>query len=300
MLSKKKSKNRIAIMGGGFDPFHFGHKNVITTIQKQFQIDTVFIIPAYQAPLKEKHISAQHRLNMLKQVFAKNKNIIVDEQEILRKGVSYSYKTCLNIVKKNPKADCFLIIGMDQLQIFHQWKNFSKILADLNLIVTSRSGLPFFKRISEFPKKMQLLLKKKIGTKIYLKNSRKVIYFCQLKDRKISSSLIRQKLGRGDSIKSLAPLVVRDYIEKHKLYPPRLLEKKLDSDHVIKKRLQFCKKELENKQAFDVEIYDFKNKNPLFSACILASCSNTTQVKALSKYIKKRLQEEYHLKSLGE
>ena len=153
MPLKKKLKNKIAIIGGGFDPFHFGHKNSLFTVKEEFQLDKIIIIPTFQTPLKEKNISPAHRLEMLKRVFAKDKQIVIDDQEVLREGISYSYKSCDQIVKQNKDSEIFLIIGMDQLKIFDKWKNFSKILKKTNLIVTSRARESFFNKKSEFPKK---------------------------------------------------------------------------------------------------------------------------------------------------
>jgi len=271
-------------MGGGFDPFHFGHKNVFVTVKKKFHIDQFIIIPTYQTPLKENHTNSFHRLNMLKQVFLNHPDVIIDEQEIDRKGISYSYKSCLQIVKTNPKAEIFLIIGMDQLTIFDQWKHFVKILENINLIVASRYGFKFFNKISEFPKKMQKFLNKKQGHKVSLKNSKKHIYFCQLKDRNISSSMVKTKLKEGKSIQHLVPAVLRSYIQTHNLYVNQ-------AEDLLKKKVDFCKQELAAKKAFNIQTFDLKDRNLPF--VIITSCPNTTQTKFLALFLIKRMKERF-------
>ncbi len=279
-------------MGGGFDPFHFGHKNSLLTVKKFFNLDKIIIIPTFQTPLKGKNTDSFHRLQMLKRVFAKDKQIFIDDQEILRGGISYSYKSCNQIVKQNKDSEIFLIIGFDQLKIFDQWKNFAKILEQTNLIVTSRLKTPFFNKISEFPKKMQKHLKRKYGSKVFLKNSTKIIYFCQLKDKNISSSLVRDRLRSGKSIKHLVPSTVSSYIKENNLY--------MTVEDDLKDKISFCKEELKKKKAFDVEEFDLTHFNLPFLSAVIASCSNTTQAKSLANFIKKRMQEKFGLKVLSE
>ncbi len=284
-------------MGGGFDPFHFGHKNNLLTVRKKFDIDKIIIIPTFQTPLKEKNIDPAHRLEMLKRVFVGDKGVIIDDQEILRGGTSYSYKSCNQIVRQNKDSEIFLIIGLDQLKIFDRWKNFSKILEKANLIVTSRSGASFFNKISEFPKKMQKYLKRKYGQKIFLKNSTNCIYFCPLKDRDISSSLVRQKVREGKSIKHLVPSVVNSYVKENNLYKFLAEESKEEN---LENKISFCKEELEKRKAFNIQDFDLRDRNLPFSSVIIASCSNTIQTKSLANFLKKRMKEELGLKVLNE
>ena len=282
-------------MGGSFNPFHLGHDNSLSTIQKKFKINKMIIVPAYQVPLKkeESQVLVEHRLEMLKKIFGKKKDFIIDEQEITRKGISYSYKTINHIVKQYKDSEIYFIIGLDQFKIFDQWKNFSSILKKINLIVTSRSKDKMPKKISDCPQGLKPLLKRKSLNKILLKDSEKVIHLCSIKNIDISSSLIREKIAAKQSIKNLVPSAVATYIKKHKLYT------QIETGN-IQKFVSFCVEELENKKAFDIQTFDLR-KHPLpFDVGIVASGTNTRQVKFLAKHLKKQIKDVFDFQLLSE
>ena len=99
-------------------------------------------------------------------------------------------------------------MGMDQFQIFDQWKNWTEILKKTNLIVTSRPGISFPKKLTDFPKDLKPHIRKRLSKEVSLKTSEKKIYFCPLKDMDISSSYIRERLRIGKEVDHLLPSVV--------------------------------------------------------------------------------------------
>lgn len=291
-------KNRVAIMGGSFNPFHLGHENSLKTVQKKFAIDQTILVPAYQVPLKEEDtsVSASQRLEMLNKVFIEKKSYLIDKQELNRKGMSYSYRTVTQMEKKYKNSDLFFIIGLDQFEIFDQWKNFFSILKKVNLIVTSRSPNKFPKTISECPQELNPFLKKKNLNKISLKGSDKIIYFVQLKDIDISSSLVRKKVREKKSITNLVPTPVASYIKEHNLY----CESKQEDEQDLKKISAFCIQELEDRKAFDVKAFDLSKHPTPFELGIVASGSNTMQVRSLAQHLKRQMREVLGLKPLSE
>lgn len=281
-------------MGGSFNPFHLGHLNSLMTVKKTFDLDQIILIPTYQTPLKsQKEKNDIHRLKMLKKTFENTPFIHVDDQEINRKTISYSYKTVNKLAKDHKGSELFLLVGMDQFHIFDQWRQFSKILQKINLIVTSRYGMPFPKTLSECPQGLKPLLKRKYRNKIFLKKSPHQIHFCSLKDKDISSTAIKEKIKMEESVERLLPSSVFSYIKKWNLYK----KKSVKTD---KKLVQFCKQELENKQAFKVKIFDLKNHSVPFSFGLIASGMNTRQTKALAKHLKKMLKQKFNLIPLNE
>ena len=206
MPSKKNLTVKTGIFGGSFDPFHFGHLNSLLTVKEKFSLDQVIVIPAFCSPFRKKKPEAEsfHRLNMLKKCFAPYSFVQIDDQEIYRKGISYTDQTVINLSKKKSLGNLFLIMGLDQFQKFDSWRNFSKILEKTNLVVTSRAGMSFPKKISDFPKDLIPFLKKKSFRKVSLKHSEKEIYFCSLKDQDISSSFCEKEMERETFFRALS------------------------------------------------------------------------------------------------
>lgn len=285
-------------MGGSFDPFHLAHFNSLLTVKEQFALKDIILIPSFQTPLKkkEKDISPSQRLEMLQQALSSYPFMTVDRQEILRKGVSYTHRTITQLFKKRTKEDLFFIMGLDQFYIFDKWKNFKSILEKTNLIVTSRPGLSFPKKLTDFPKGLRAFIKKRSAKEVSLKCSEKKIYFCALKDMDISSSYIRKRLKEGKEVSHLLTKEVDLYIKEHKLWQGKEHEIEVQTQELI----DFSIKELKKKKAYDIKSFDLRSKPLPFSYGLIVSASNTRQTKALAVHIKRKIKQRFALEPIGE
>ena len=297
MPLKKNSQIKTGLLGGSFNPLHLGHTNSLLTVKETFQLDKILVVPAFQPPMSTPLTGATvlQRLEMLHQTFARESVIEVDEQEIKRKGTSYSYRTVENIAGKEGFGELFFIMGLDQFSTFDLWKNGTRILRHANLIVTSRPSAQFPKKPTELPLVIQLVFKARSSEKILLKKPFRSIYFCSLKDRDISSSLIKNRLKNCQTITHLVPPAVDHYIKAHRLYgihPQFCFPSR-------KTFLHFCKTELENKKAFEVQHFDLTSRALPFSHGLIASSSNTRHAKALSRHLRKRVQETFNIQPLA-
>lgn len=314
-------------MGGSFNPFHLAHLNSLLTVKELFHLENIILIPSFQTPLKaptkNQEIEPFHRLEMLKQAVSSYPFITVDDQEICRRGMSYTYKTISQVVKQNRKEELFFIMGLDQFYTFDKWKHFEKILQKTNLIVTSYPGQCFPLKRDHFPKGLKPLIKKSpskfIPSSVLSKNpssqsfpfffvksesasnlkpkstSRK-IYFCSLKDMDISSSYVRQRLRERKEVSHLLPKAVDLYIQTHKLYIGQDTHIKNQSQKLI----DFSIKELKKKKAYDIKTYDLRAKPLPFSFGLIASASNTRQVKASAVHLKREIKSHLGLNPIKE
>ena len=327
-----KKKLKIGIMGGSFNPPHSGHINSLLTVYKKFCLDWVYVVPVFKPPLSRsiKEATPLHRLNMLKAAFKDFPFVKVDEREIRRGGKSYSYITVEEITEQWKEAELFLILGQDQFQIWNQWRNTSRILAKSHLIVTSRPGGEGFFLKDNLPESLQREVSFSSKELINLKN-KKNIYFCQLKDKKISSSLIRERLKKGLSVRSLIPLSVSAYINEKGLYNSassflvRAFHKiwashkkseksplfssvnqnspvyKTSSElRAIKEMIPFCCETLKSKKAFNIKLYDFSEVpgRPFYFA-LIASGLHPPHSRTLVQYLEKQIKESFSLSPLG-
>lgn len=196
---------RIGIFGGSFNPVHIGHLIIAEYFVEDLNLDACFFIPNHTSPFKVKDselISSLHRLEMLNLSIQNNPKFFVDDFEIKKGGISFTFETILHFREEHPNDSLFLLIGADQIANFTQWKNWKIILNNSILVVAHRNisgGM------------------KKIDTNIFAEYPERIIY---LKNPaiEIASTEIRNRIKSGKSIKYLVPETVQSYIESNKLY----------------------------------------------------------------------------------
>jgi nicotinate-nucleotide adenylyltransferase len=188
---------KIAILGGSFNPIHIGHLILANTVCEEFNLDKIIFVPCYIQPLKSNKdfASAEDRLAMIKLAIQNNPKFELSDIEIKRKGKSYTVDTLKYFKQKYD--DLYFVIGADNIKDFHRWKEPDTILKLAKLIVTNRGGIE-----QKIPKRLR-------GKKIFV---------CKIPDIEISSTLIRNNTRSNKSIKYLVPEKVEKYIIKNKLY----------------------------------------------------------------------------------
>lgn len=200
-----KSCNSIALIGGAFDPPHFGHLVAAQTISDKFNVDKVVIMPLGDAPHKIMNgAKAVDRYNMVKEAAGDNSAFDVSAMEIERNGKTYTVDTISEIKKINPNIKIYFVMGADEILEIENWRQPEKLLSMCSFIAVTRPG---FTQLEVEKKTKQL--KNKYGCDIY---------FTEIPGMDISSSDLRNRVKNGESIKYLVPEKVEKYIEKHKLY----------------------------------------------------------------------------------
>jgi nicotinate-nucleotide adenylyltransferase len=187
--------SKIGILGGTFNPVHFGHLILGEQVRMQLGLDRVIYIPAYLPPHKseQKILGAQHRLKMMELAVSGNRAFIVSDIEIRRRGKSYTVDTLRAIASKYSGAELFFICGSDLVKEIPKWKNVDEIYRLAKFVLAKRPGF---------------------GRRLSGRNFLKI----DVAQVDISSSLIRDLVRQGLSIRYLTPSGVVEYIERHKLY----------------------------------------------------------------------------------
>ena len=186
---------KIGILGGTFNPIHFGHLILGEQVRGQLGLDKVIYVPAYLPPHKtgREIISARQRFEMVRCAIGNNKFFAISDIEIRRRGKSYTVDTLRQIRLRYPDAELYFICGSDLVAEIPTWKNVDEINRLAKFVLARRPG--YGKRLSGRP---------------FIK-----INVAQVD---ISSSLIRKLCQQGRSIRYLTPNRVVRYIEKHGLY----------------------------------------------------------------------------------
>lgn len=128
--------NRI-IFGGGFDPIHLGHLNMARAAKEIIQGEVIFV-PAKVSVWKEESISEEHKLNMLRLAIEDEKSFSIDTFELSQKEQPFSFETVNYFKKKYPRDKLYFLIGQDQVNSFHLWKEPDTIASKTQIIYFER------------------------------------------------------------------------------------------------------------------------------------------------------------------
>jgi nicotinate-nucleotide adenylyltransferase len=133
---------KIGLLGGSFDPVHFGHLLVARTAREEAQLDRVFFIPAAQSPFKpeSRPAPATERLRLLRLALAGDTHAEVDDQEIRRGGPSYTIDTVREYIRKFPQAELFYLIGADQTGQLRLWRESEELARLVQFLIVPRPG----------------------------------------------------------------------------------------------------------------------------------------------------------------
>ena len=134
---------RLGILGGTFDPIHIGHLIIAEEARVSLKLDQVLFVPTGQPWMKaDRSISsACHRLNMVGLATESNPFFKVSDIEIKRPGETYTVDTLKHLREELEDQDeLFLILGMDSLSKFGNWKQSGEILDTCTLVAAPRPG----------------------------------------------------------------------------------------------------------------------------------------------------------------
>ncbi|GAC1434907.1 MAG: nicotinate-nucleotide adenylyltransferase [Ktedonobacteraceae bacterium] len=199
----------IGVIGGTFDPIHYGHLVIAEEVRATLKLSEVVFIPAGQPPHKAGHsiTEGQHRLAMLELALASNPYFRIVRMEIERTGPSYTVDT-LRMLREQLGADTALsfIIGWDSLEELHTWYKASDILTEVTYLIAVRR--PGYEEDHEYNKVLEQRLP---GILQHL-------LIVQAPQLEISATALRQRVAEGRPIKYQTPEAVETYIKEKRLY----------------------------------------------------------------------------------
>ena len=190
---------RIGVLGGTFDPIHYGHLILGEQAREQLDLDRVLFIPAnFPWRKAEQEITpATQRLEMLRLATDENPAFSISTAELDRGGPSYTADTLESISAENRGAELFFLLGEDALQDLPNWRDPDRIIASAWLAVADRPG--------SAPRPAPPTLADRIVR-------------IDMPDIGITATLIRDAVTRGTSIRYLAPDAVVAFIAANDLY----------------------------------------------------------------------------------
>lgn len=194
------------IMGGTFNPIHYGHLLLAEQAREYACLDEIIFMPSGNSYMKDSSeiVPGKHRLAMAELALSDNPFFNVSAIEIERDGPTYTYETLHTLRQRQPDTLFYFILGADNLFSIEHWKAPEEIFGSCRLIAAEREdkGKKDWKRQAEY-------LEQRYGTQVILLPERRI---------DISSSEIRRRLQRGDSVKYMVPEKVLQYIYENRLY----------------------------------------------------------------------------------
>ncbi len=206
----------IAILGGTFDPIHFGHLRPALELTQQ-GFDEVRLMPCHVPAHREApDCSAEQRLAMVELAVRNEPALTVDVRELEREGDTFTVDTLLEMRQElGEEVSLNLIMGMDSFVGLHRWHCWEQLIDLANIIVTERPGqmLPTEGVMARFLKARQVSSSEQLQQ---ASSGRVLVQQLALLD--ISATRIRALIKAGQSARFLLPETVWDYIEQHRLY----------------------------------------------------------------------------------
>lgn len=200
---------KVGIMGGTFNPIHEGHLMIAHAARRAAGLDRVIFLPSGQPPHKQNQqlASVISRLNMTILAVNGYEGFEASDMEVLREGTTYTVDTLQELKKKHPDVEWYYIIGADSLFQLHTWRmpdKIAELLGDGGMIVVPRPGTNTDGLRAEAEK-----LRKSIGLRTLI---------AEEGGPDISSTEIRERLLRGETVAGMLPQPVAEYIMRHGLY----------------------------------------------------------------------------------
>ncbi len=199
---------RLGIYGGTFNPIHIGHTNILYEFARRLKLDKVLIIPTATPPHKNaaKLANAQDRLNMCELAVGKIEGVEIEisDIEITRKGKSFTSDTLRQLKKIYPDAELFLLMGEDMFLSLDTWHE-PEVITKLATLCACARSVGGLEKLTSFGE----ALAEKFGATSIIED---IPYI------DVSSTVIREKISKGESISGLVAPEVEAYIIKHQLY----------------------------------------------------------------------------------
>ncbi len=206
----------ICILGGTFDPVHFGHLRPALDVQQALEIPCVHLLPCRVPPHRDPpQGSSEQRLELLRLAVADETALRIDTRELAREGPSYMVDTLESLRAEKAGESLCLALGLDALLGLESWYRWREIANLCHLVVMQRPG-------RQWPKQgvlADLVSKARTGALRQLhERPAGCVFGVPVTQMAVSSTQIRELLAAGKSPRYLLPDAVLNRIEQEKWY----------------------------------------------------------------------------------
>ncbi len=195
--------SKVGVLGGTFDPLHFGHLRAAEVARDELRLETVLFVPAANPPHKPGRgvTDASARVSMLQLALADEEGFELSNIEIERGGASYTIETLDELQRRQPDAEYWFITGSDAFVDIRTWKDWEELLERYAFVVHERPGVALER-----------------ASRAVASSFHQRIVFLRREMLNVSSTEIRRSVRDGHSVRFLVPEAVGDYIRRNRLY----------------------------------------------------------------------------------
>ncbi|MFZ1176953.1 MAG: nicotinate-nucleotide adenylyltransferase [Mycobacterium sp.] len=200
----QKQLRRLGVMGGTFDPIHYGHLVAASEVADLFDLDEVVFVPSGQPWQKDRQVSAaEDRYLMTVIATASNPRFSVSRVDIDRAGPTYTRDTLRDLHALNPESELYFITGADALASILSWQGWDKLFELARFIGVSRPGYE---------------LRREHITGVLGELPEDVLTLVEIPALAISSTDCRRRAEQHRPLWYLMPDGVVQYVSKRRLY----------------------------------------------------------------------------------
>ena len=198
--------SRIGIMGGTFDPIHLAHLAMARCAREQMALDKVLFMPSKIPPHKRnrKISSEELRAKLVQLAVEGESGFYYSDFELNRNEVTYTARTLELLRKQYQNEEIFFIMGADSLFQFENWYLPEKIMQYAIILAVSRDGV-----LQQDMSAQAAMLSEKYHGEVRV---------LQMPEMNISSSMIRERLARGETVEQYLPPKVYEFIIRNHCY----------------------------------------------------------------------------------
>lgn len=206
MKTENTSIKKMGIMGGTFNPVHNGHLLLAETAREALGLDGVLFMPSGNSYMKDASLilDGEIRADMVRLAVKGNPYFFFSDLELKRKGPTYTCDTLASLKAAGPQVSYYFILGEDNLLTLKYWKNPAFILQNCVIAgaVRESSGMDRIEENAE-------LLRKEYQADIRILPAKRI---------DISSTEIRDRIKKGQSVRYMLPESVIEYIARKGIY----------------------------------------------------------------------------------
>ena len=213
----------IALLGGTFDPVHFGHLRLADEVRRALGLPELRLVPAGDPPHRDgPRASAAHRLAMLRIGVAGFPGLVADDRELRRGGKSYTVLTLEELRHAFPARPLWLVLGADAFRGLPAWHRWREIFTLAHVVVVARPGVAL-DAVLPAPLAEEWLRRHTPAPALLFDTPAGRIFVQPVTPHAIAATAIRNSLAGNrdmDNLAQLLPPGVLAYIEQHHLYLP--------------------------------------------------------------------------------